>query len=365
MSRQWMEEWGTEMFVAEERRAQNRLRKMNEIFEEASQAIEEDINVILGSVISRNGLEITPAQLRRQLSKAEVKSWKKSVAQYMDEIAAAGGKDSVKGQALWMELEQLSALTRVSRLEALQMSIDANMAKIAALSEVEIRDHLSDVFRDDYYANMYAYYLMDVPEVNALMEAHGVAVTNEYVKSIVDSVWVGLSPFSKRLWQNEYNEAFRMSEVMAKVLVSGRHPSAVAREIAKREGLNKKAIEKLILTETAHVKTEADLYSYKKAAFDEVEWCATLDKKTCPDCRPLDGKTFKIDELFAGVNKPPLHTRCRCCLLPVSRYLKDLESKFNFTRFARDEDGQAIYVDGKMNYAEWYDKYGRRRTQAS
>lgn len=360
-NRQWFEEWGTQMFVSNEERAKKVLAKMTDVYEEASQAIQDDINVILGAVISRNKLDITPQDLRKRLSKAEVRTWKKTVEQYMEEIAQLGGRDTVQGQALWMELEYLSALTRISRLEALQMSIDANMARVAALAEVEIAEHLRDVFKDDYYANMYSYYLMDVPAVNALMETSGVVVTNSYVQQIVNASWVGMNPYSARLWKNEYNAAFRMTDAVAQVLISGRSPSAVAAEIGKRNGFNIHELEKLILTETAHVKTEADKYSYQQAGFTEVEWCATLDKHTCADCRPLDGERIEMKELIAGVNQPPAHTNCRCCLLPVSDYLVGLEKNMTFTRFARDENGEEIWVDGKMTYFEWRKKYGKAK----
>lgn len=349
----YREEWGTEMLLSDEQKARRVLNKMNDVYAEASQAIQDDINRILGNVISRNALDMTPAELRKQLSKAEVRTWKKTVGQYMAEIEALGGRDTVKGQALWMELEYLSALTRVTRLEALQMSIDANMARVAALSEAAVTEHLQDVFRDDYYANMYRYYLMDVPAVNALMASSGIAMTNSYVHSVVMEHWKGLNPYSARLWRNEYNGAFRMLDVLSQVLVSGRSPSAVASEISKRIKVDKDNLWRLILTETCHVKTAADVKSYKDAGFDAVEFCATLDMKTCHDCQNLDGKVIKMSALSETTNMPPMHANCRCCLLPVTEYMKEVESKITFTKFSRDKDGTSAWVDGKMNYKEW------------
>lgn len=354
MANRHLEQWGTEMMLTAEERGMRVLKNMGEVYEDATQAIQEDIDRILGAVISRNELELTLAQLRKELSKAEVKSWKKSVGEYMDEIAAMGGIEDPRGHALWMELEYLSAKTRITRLEALQMSVDANAARVAAIAEARVTEHLMDLFMDDYFRNMYSYYLMDVPEVLTMMEAGsiGVGVTNAFVLNIVKENWVGNSTFVQRLWKNEYNGAFRMMDAVSQVLVSGRAPSAVAKVIAERTELDRKELEVLIQTESAHVKNTADRYSYEAAGFDEVEYCATLDRKTCPHCGEMDGRIIKMSELMAAVNQPPLHARCRCTLLPTSKYLRDLDVP-DLKRAARNMEGDRVYVDGKMTYKEW------------
>lgn len=48
----------------------------------------------------------------------------------------------------------------------------------------------------------------------------------------------------------------------------------------------------------------------------EWRWNAVLDPKTCPVCRPLDGRIEQqVDDFPQG--PPPLHPRCRCVLLPI------------------------------------------------
>lgn len=357
------EEWTAESLLAAERNAEYTLREMKEAYEIASQQIQDDINRILNTVISRNDLTISASDLRKELSKAEVRTWKKTVADYMDEIEKLGGIKSIEGNALWMELEYLSAYTRITRLDAIQMSIDANMSRIATLNEKEIANHLNDVFTDDYYNNMYMFYLADVPEVNALMEATGVAVTNSMVQTIVNEAYLGHT-LSQRIWKNEYVMAFRVKEAVSKTLISGKSVSEVAKDLVrslKVGGDKSKTLlaedvrnaRRLVLTETVRVKTAADIRSYEEAGFDEVEWSATLDYKTCHICSNKDGKIYKIKDLQDGVNKPPEHPNCRCVLLPISDYLSDLENKFSYSRFSRDKDGTKVWVDGKLKYKEW------------
>jgi SPP1 gp7 family putative phage head morphogenesis protein len=46
------------------------------------------------------------------------------------------------------------------------------------------------------------------------------------------------------------------------------------------------------------------------------KWDAAADKRLCPACRELDGKTAKLTEEFpGGVAHPPLHPHCRCAVV--------------------------------------------------
>lgn len=68
---------------------------------------------------------------------------------------------------------------------------------------------------------------------------------------------------------------------------------------------------------TWHVKahTDANIDVYKEAEIiDEVQWCAAMDTAVCARCAASDGQVFKLDQLL---KKPPIHPRCRCCLLPI------------------------------------------------
>lgn len=44
-------------------------------------------------------------------------------------------------------------------------------------------------------------------------------------------------------------------------------------------------------------------------------WNAVLDPRTCPVCRPLDGRVENSPQDFPQ-GPPPLHPRCRCVLIP-------------------------------------------------
>jgi len=45
---------------------------------------------------------------------------------------------------------------------------------------------------------------------------------------------------------------------------------------------------------------------YRQVGVTMIQWLTACDERTCPVCRPLDGKVFNIDEI------PKHHSQCRC-----------------------------------------------------
>lgn len=67
----------------------------------------------------------------------------------------------------------------------------------------------------------------------------------------------------------------------------------------------------------AEIQIQDFLNGYKKAGIKYYEFFADTDDRTCKKCASLDGKKFKINNAKIGVNAPPMHNGCRCCILAV------------------------------------------------
>ena len=80
---------------------------------------------------------------------------------------------------------------------------------------------------------------------------------------------------------------------------------------------------------------------------------ATLDSHTSEICQELDGKVFEMKEYEVGVTAPPFHCWCRSVTAP---YFND-EFTEGEKRTYRDEEGKTTYVDSKIKYEEWYERY--------
>ncbi len=64
-------------------------------------------------------------------------------------------------------------------------------------------------------------------------------------------------------------------------------------------------------TETLRAHSEGRKVFYRQVGVTKVRWLIADDSRTCPICRALDGKAFRID----GVEGPPKHPGCRCSVV--------------------------------------------------
>lgn len=70
-------------------------------------------------------------------------------------------------------------------------------------------------------------------------------------------------------------------------------------------------------TETIRASNAGAVDRYRQAQVEVVEWVATEGAGTCQECAATDGERARIGETFTnGVDAPPLHPDCRCCLIP-------------------------------------------------
>ena len=60
-------------------------------------------------------------------------------------------------------------------------------------------------------------------------------------------------------------------------------------------------------------------------------WKATLDLKTCYECRTIHGKIYSINETVSPM--PPLHWCCRCEITPMNAYNAEECTKQGITRY--------------------------------
>lgn len=106
-------------------------------------------------------------------------------------------------------------------------------------------------------------------------------------------------------------------------------------------------VRRLLRTETAYVKSQADVEMYKTLEVEEYEILAPLDKRTSAICQEKDGLHYKVDEIAVGVNYPPFHPNCRTTTV---KYNPDTEDR---TRIAKDKDGKNVKVPFDLKYEDW------------
>lgn len=123
---------------------------------------------------------------------------------------------------------------------------------------------------------------------------------------------------------------------------------------AVRQVLNNRRFEaeRIVRSEFVRVGNEAALATYEqnKEVLQGVQWLATLDKRTCPQCGVLDGKVWD-DPSKARRPVTDTHPLCRCTLLPVVKSSRALGIT-NPTGTTRSSlDGQ---VAATTTYPDWF-----------
>lgn len=63
-----------------------------------------------------------------------------------------------------------------------------------------------------------------------------------------------------------------------------------------------------------------ELYDYRDGQVEEYKIVAAKDERTCALCESMSEKNFPVLTAKIGVNCPPFHKGCRCCIVAVIRY---------------------------------------------
>lgn len=149
------------------------------------------------------------------------------------------------------------------------------------------------------------------------IEAAFNTINENLIREVVKTNWSGFT-FSEIIWEKHLPQMKNdLKQILKAGLIRGDSLQDMARELNNKLNTGYSNALRLVHTETCWVQNQATIDSYKEADVKEYEFMAFLDKRTSSKCRELDGKKFKVSEAVAGVNLPPLHPRCRSCVVPV------------------------------------------------
>lgn len=141
-------------------------------------------------------------------------------------------------------------------------------------------------------------------------------------KKFIETVWCsdGLI-FSQRVWNNVSKLVDTLNEELIHCVLTGKKTKELRDILTHRFGVSISQANTLIRTEMAQIQTNAAKQRYQDYGLDKYMFYADTDDKTCkhhsPSCKALDGKIFNYAEMQIGVNAPPMHPNCRCCIVPV------------------------------------------------
>lgn len=109
--------------------------------------------------------------------------------------------------------------------------------------------------------------------------------------------------------------------------------------------VSRRHAEAVVRTSVQHVASVARLQTWEANAdiVTGYRWVSTLDSRTTPICRSLDGRLFKVGKGPV----PPAHINCRSSTIP------ELSDEFAFLTEGEQRSSIDGPVDGSITYYEW------------
>ncbi len=168
--------------------------------------------------------------------------------------------------------------------------------------------------------------------VVALNEAAGIELlspvkwTAEQLATLASDTLVKGAP-SAAWWARQsvdLQQAF--SDQMRMGMLQGEGVGQLSARVRDLQMISQRNAEALVRTSAMAVNNAAHqaLWEANADIIAELQWCATLDYRTCLVCGPLDGQRWPLG---APQPSPPLHFNDRCVKVPITKSWEELATK--------------------------------------
>jgi SPP1 gp7 family putative phage head morphogenesis protein len=318
--------------------AEKEAETIAEIYYNASTYITDRADEIFEKFKDKHNL--TEEQAKKLIEKVHDKN-------SLDEVRNAIGTSDIKDAELLAKLESAAYRARIQRLMQLHKELDQVMQNTYQQERQQSDSFYSSLARDTYYKSIFD-----------MQQMAGVGfdfnhISAKQIDKVLSMNWSG-EHYSKRIWKNTQKLADTLKEELLINLLTGRTNRETAQLINYRFAVGASYARRLVRTESNFVSGELNFKAYEDAGIEEYRFLATLDLRTSPICRSLDGKFFKVSERQPGVNCNPMHPWCRSTTIAVI----DRDLLENMKRSALDPaTGKRVMIPATMTYNEWYKKF--------
>lgn len=307
--------------------------------------MEKNVNDWYQRYADENGISLADA--RKELNARELKAFKMTLEEYRRQAEQEGLSDEYKRM-----LKQASIRKRLDREQELYINTVHELERWAKTQDADISDLLNKVYESTNYHTAHLTQTM-----KGEYGKYGQVDPNT-VQRIIHSPWApDGKDFSERIWDNRKKLAKTMQSEFTQAMIIGQGTADISKAVVKNMNTSYSNANRLVETELARVHSQAFMDCMAELDVDAVEILATLDSKTSPICRRMDGKIVQRKDAKPGITIPPFHCHCRSTTVP---YLGDdlADIAGNGTRAARDpKTGKTVFVEGELDYGEWEKRY--------
>ncbi len=268
------------------------IKEIQKIYLSELDLISKEIESFFSRYASKEKITMTDA--KKKARKIDIEEYKRKAKKYVEE------KDFSDQANEEMRLYNLTM--KVNRLELLKANIG-----------LELVNGSNDL--ETYFGEKLDAEVMAELERNAAILGPSVLNNAKSALVAVNSSFQNAT-WSERVWNNQAVLKNNLTNIISNALIQGKNARDFIPDIRKQFDVSRYQAERLLRTELARARVQAQAESYAAEDIDEYEYVACGMTDCCSVCKKLDGKIFKLKKLEFGVNAPPMHPNCHCATAP-------------------------------------------------
>lgn len=316
---------------------ENFVKELQRQYNIAELQTKKDINYWYYRIAQNNNISM--AEARKQLTSSERDEFNWSVWDYIKYAK----ENELNGK--WVkELENASAKAHITRLDAINLQMKNQVAKLLDFQEKGLTKLISDVYTNGFYRTIYEHQ-KGIGEFSPFS-----MLDSQKIVELVKAPWSKDGKnFSQRIWGEQGGKLVStLKNEFTNCVIRGDNPTTIAKMISNKFAVSRSSAERLVRTESAVFSSMATKKGYKSIGCEEFEVCAAFETRTCSDCGDRDGEHYPMSKYLVGSTAPPFHPNCRCTTVP---YFSD---EFTEDETKWSENGS---VDGDLSFNDWKEEY--------
>lgn len=135
-------------------------------------------------------------------------------------------------------------------------------------------------------------------------------------KDVVNKIWApDKKVWSTRIWEQQNQLLNKLNATLVDAVARGVNPDKLVENLMIDFGVGFHNAQRIVRTEENYILNQSAAKGYEEAGVEYFE--VLSDQAHDEECSPMNGKRFRLVDMQIGVNCPPFHPNCRCCILGV------------------------------------------------
>lgn len=298
-------------------------------YRDARDAVRREIDKFYRDFATAAG--ISEDEARQKLSRGELQDFKKELERKRKIVQAMirNDPDNDKLCAYNTEFEKLSKVRELTRKEALETNIKAEIVKLGGTQEQQMDARSQNVVRTALWMNS-----ADLSMLGDVKENLGVGNPKQVERAARENWQYG--DFSDRIWDDKEKLIREAREIIENGFARNKGAYDMAGDLMTRMNVSHSNALRLVRTEFNHLSNQAALAEYQAKGIRKYKFVSAIDSRTCDVCADLNDQVFNVADAKVGLNFPPMHPNCRSVTTPVIDW--DDEDEWDYSGIELNDD---------------------------